>query len=344
MKLLYSLLVLLLAVNCYAQSPLLKAHGNADHQSVHCAMQDRNGNIWFATTTDGVYKYDGKVFTNYTTSDGLISNVACSILEDKGGDIWISTDVGISRYDGKKFTNTSTAAIRGQFFMANIKPVNRQMMADAVTGMMMDKTGRIWLALREAIYCYDGKYFTRFLDDKNVVNKNGLRLEATASMLEDSKGNIWFTTWFEGLCCYDGKTLTNYKPNNEVWFAGLFEDRDGMLWIGRRGKGMLRYDGNSFADFKDIPVLNACAVTAITQDKQGDMWFATTAADMTKREYTGGVWRYDGKTFRNFTKKDGLKYSSIWCLLPDRTGNLWVGTGRTGLSRYDGKSFTSFTE
>ena len=42
--------------------------------------QDRNGNIWFAAS-DGVYRYDGKSFTNITGK--LISVPIFSILEDR---------------------------------------------------------------------------------------------------------------------------------------------------------------------------------------------------------------------------------------------------------------------
>ena len=65
------------------------------------------------------------------------------------------------------------------------------------------------------------------------------------------------------------------------------------------------------------------------------MWFTTN---------DNGVWRYDGKSFSNFTTKDGLINNSVFSVLEDRSGNLWFGTRNGGLSRYDGKTFTSFSE
>ena len=50
--------------------------------------QDRNGNIWFAAD-DGVYRYDGKSFTNITGK--LISVPIFSILEDRKGNFWFGT-------------------------------------------------------------------------------------------------------------------------------------------------------------------------------------------------------------------------------------------------------------
>jgi ligand-binding sensor domain-containing protein len=55
------------------------------------------------------------------------------------------------------------------------------------------------------------------------------------------------------------------------------------------------------------------------------------------------VYRYDGKSFTSFTRKDGL-VGGVAEIVEDTKGNLWFGgdTG-AGLSRYDGSSFTRFT-
>src|SRR5580693_8472480 len=81
-----------------------KSQGSGHDGNVLASLQDNKGNIWFATTDQGVYRYDGKSITNFTIKDGMTSDVIFSILEDKRGDIWFGTAYGISRYDGKTFT------------------------------------------------------------------------------------------------------------------------------------------------------------------------------------------------------------------------------------------------
>jgi ligand-binding sensor domain-containing protein len=54
------------------------------------------------------------------------------------------------------------------------------------------------------------------------------------------------------------------------------------------------------------------------------------------------VYYYDGKTFRNFTTKDGLANDAVTCIYEDKTGKVWFGTSG-GASLYDGKSFRNFT-
>lgn len=193
------------------------------------------------------------------------------------------------------------------------------------------------------VYCYNGKAFTRFLDDKSVINSNGLTLQVVQCMLEDRHGNIWFTTKDEGVCRYDGKSIINYTPYGETWFRGLLEDKDGNIWVGGRYKGVFRYDGKTFTNILQHGRFDSYAVPSIIQDKTGDLWFGTEAGDESKRETEGGVWVFNGTSFKNFSKKDGLSHNAVWSILEDRSGKLWFGT-RNGLCRYDGKTFTSFSE
>jgi len=70
------------------------------------------------------------------------------------------------------------------------------------------------------------------------------------------------------------------------------------------------------------------------QDKIGNLWFGSN----------GGVSKYDGKSFTNFTIKEGLSNNYVFSILEDKSGNLWFGTDGGGVLKYNGKSFINFTE
>jgi ligand-binding sensor domain-containing protein len=55
-----------------------------------------------------------------------------------------------------------------------------------------------------------------------------------------------------------------------------------------------------------------------------------------------GVYYYNGKTVQHFTNREGLDNNGVTCIYEDKAGNIWFGTG-SGVSRYDGKSFRNFT-
>jgi len=74
--------------------------------------------------------------------------------------------------------------------------------------------------------------------------------------------------------------------------------------------------------------LNA-SVRAITQDKQGFIWFATNS----------GLFRYDGYTLRqyrhNADDRNTISSDDVRTLFKDRSGMLWIGTAAQGLDRFD---------
>jgi len=317
------------------QPKLVKTQASQQGDNVSGSLQDRKGNLWFATTSNGVYRYDGKSFNKFTMKDGLNSNAVFSILEDKKGNIWFGTNKGLSRYDGKTFTYLSLSPADGD---------NNPSAGNIVTSILEDKNGKFWFGTYNGVYCYDGNAFTRFSDDQNMVNSNGLTLKLVTSMLEDKNGNIWFNTRTEGVCRYDGKSLINYTPNGEIWFRGLLEDKNGNIWVGTRYKGVFRYDGKAFTNILQNGIFDSSTVPSIMQDKSGNIWFGTEAGDESKRETEGGVWVYNGISFTNFSTKDGLSDNGISSVLEDGDGNIWVGTRNTGLCRFDGKTFTSFSE
>jgi len=49
--------------------------------------------------------HDGNNFKQFTTEDGLTSNVTQSIIEDSKGQVWFGSWQGLSIYDGKIIMN-----------------------------------------------------------------------------------------------------------------------------------------------------------------------------------------------------------------------------------------------
>ena len=97
---------------------------------------------------------------------------------------------------------------------------------------------------------------------------------------------------------------------------------------------MSRYDGEQFVTFTTEDGLADDDVHAITEDREGNLWFGT---------WTGGVSRYDGEWFVNFATQDGLADNNVHAITEDREGNLWFATWG-GVSRYDGRVFQNLLE
>ena len=73
-------------------------------------------------------------------------------------------------------------------------------------------------------------------------------------------------------------------------------------------------------------------VYAVLQSEEGALWIGTS----------GGLSRYDGRRFVNFSVEDGLPHNQVNALALDGEGALWIGTNG-GLSRYAGRRFVNFS-
>ena len=242
-------------------------------------LEDRNGNLWFASKDSGVYYYNGKSFQHFTKKDGLATNLALHIYEDRAGNIW----VGSSRYDGKSFRNLTTK----DGFPSN-----------SIRLLLEDKTGKLWFGAQgENMFVYDGKTFTI------LKNKDGKAFNNVWSIIEDRKGNIWFGD-VDGLWRYDGSTFTNVSQSMAY---GIIEDKKGNIWTtGAVNNGnvwvwaLLRYDAKSL--YSNEPTVTeimsqSVMLLGILEDAKGNIWFGSG----------GGVYRYDGKAITDFKKAAGQK-------------------------------------
>lgn len=323
--------------------PKLKKSINTNkNHNINCSLQDKKGNIWFGSTGNGIYKYDGKLFYNYTLKEGLSSNQVMSIIEDRSGIIWIGTNEGICRFDGLKITQIP---ITGNFINIdnNSNYYSDQSTKNTVWSILEDKTGKIWFGTGIGVFCYDGKTFTRFLQNDWVINKENLHLKVIDCILEDKKGNIWFASGcppvIEGISIFDGKSISSFKPNGDGWIRTIREEKTGILWFGGRANGNFTYDGKNFKNFTEMTNIG----NPYLIDKEGNIWF-NGEEKLSSVESLNGIWVYDGSNYKNFNMKDGLSKYHVCSMLEDKEGNIWIGTRNTGLFKFDGKTFSDYSE
>jgi ligand-binding sensor domain-containing protein len=163
-------------------------------------MEDKNRNIWFTSSNQGAYRYDGKTIVNFNEKEGLGENYAGGIAQDKAGNMWFTMKNGICRYDGKIFTEyTSKDGLGGTEFW----------------GLIIEQSGIIWITARGATTRFDPsvplpnpKAFTVF------TPADGLNC-CVQSMFQDKVENVWWGTG-QGLYRFDGQRFYQVK-NNGPW-------------------------------------------------------------------------------------------------------------------------------
>ncbi|REG97843.1 ligand-binding sensor domain-containing protein [Flavobacterium aquicola] len=257
-------------------------------------LEDKKGNFWFASIGSGVYYYDGKSFQNFTTKDGLANDRVTTIYEDKSGIIWFGTESGISRFDGKSFRNLK---------INEAPPVTK---GDSV---------------HVSVY-------------QNPLPENHWIHNDINAVIEDKTGRYWLGTRGNATI-YDGKTFTaitkkDGKPFTNV--RSIIKDKKGNIWLGGND-GLWRYDGKTFTNF------TRKFVGYIYEDKKGNIW--TSSEGESSQSWVLSL--YDGKSLsaKKPTVTRIANKPMIFGILEDDKGNIWFGA-LDGVYRYNGKTITDF--
>jgi len=300
---------------------------------IRAIFQDSKGNYWFGSHNEGVSFYNGKSFEYFTINEGLSDNQIRSIQEDKNGKIWFGTSKGISVYDKGKFTAFSTNfnnpiyewnETKGDLwfyageedginrfdginmnYLIFPKPQNKNPdNTYAVTDILKDKNGIVWIATYAALFNYDGKRINIFDNEKLKLKDN--ELLHIRSVLADSKGRIWIGNNGIGVLLMEGNSIINFSEKNNLIHPTSTRRGD------KSKPGTLEH------------------VFVIEEDSEGNIWFG---------DRDTGAWKYDGKTLTNHSISDKLSKPMIWTIYKDYKNNLLFGMADGNIFKFNGKAF-----
>lgn len=212
------------------------------------------------------------------------------------------------------------------------------------------------------------------LADHKLLNtftrEHGLANEYIFAIYVDSKGYTWFGTNAGGTSRYKDGQWDVYFPMHglaDYWIYSFIEQKNGPLWIGTwAGANSVDLDTMQFKTY--VKELINEWVYALDIDSQDRVWFGTE----------GGISMYDGKTWSQWSHKDGLGASNVsnlpvspntglgtrsrhdlsvllqgrqtynpayvFSLIVDhRDDSVWAGTWGGGVSHFDGQQWRNYT-
>jgi signal transduction histidine kinase/ligand-binding sensor domain-containing protein len=316
-----------------------------DVNKINYIYRDRTGSIWVGSIL-GINKYTpGKLkfnrfFSYPNRSDKLSSNNILCLAESGSGDIWVGTDGGgLNKLDRKtgKFTR----------YLHNPSDA-KSLSSNAIISISEDHEGTLWMGtydgglarMKNGIFsCYLPSPDNRF----SISNRN------IWYTLEDSRQNLWVATLTSGLDLLDRKTGKFYHYTNNSLdslsicdnsLIQLFEDSRHQLYI-TTYNGVSILDLNAY-DFSKLPQnlkfkrlihsdernsISNNTVNCANEDKNGNIWFGTRGSGLDKLDIATGI-------FTNYSLNEGLPGNSVYSVLFDNDGNLWLGTDK-GLAKFD---------
>lgn len=265
---------------------------------------------------------------NLPEISGRLFNVGNShinrICQDYKGYVWLATDYGLTRFDGveaMEFTRTDNAG---------------SLLSNSVLTVMEDSNHDLWVGTTSGIQKLDPTTFT--FSTPRLSYPNVPDFSYVTSIIEDRKGNIWFTTSRSGAVCIskDKEEPVCYMTTNSGICSNktsvLFEDRFGNIWIGSMDAGVSVYnpDSNVMTTLSHDPgnaaSLSSDMIFSIAQANDGRLFIGSP---------DGGIDVYDYRTnrvTRNAIKVDGNVY--ILKNVADQNA-LYIGTDGNGLYKYD---------
>jgi len=198
-----------------------------------------------------------------------------------------------------------------------------------VTCTYQDNMGFVWIGTVDGLNRYNGLEFEVFKHDKK--DSTTLPGNYIYDVLQDSKNNLWIGL-INGLCKYNydlnNFERINYKCENgnkkEINVEIIFEDDSSNLWIGGSDALFLIDEENEkfISYFEDIFNGPFADLSAIQQDAEGNVWFASTAK---------GLVKYNLKKKKVAILDTNNLYHGIKCFYVEEN-YLWLGYENNGFS------------
>ncbi len=295
--------------------------------------EDSKNNLWIATQDKGLYKKSPvsglSQYCDFKTEVGIdVSDFS----EDLDGNLFIGTfNHGLYKYDFEKEKLNSVADKLHTSIIQDIEL--------SLEGMLLIGT--------------DGNGLKQFDPATNQITNLNFSIsnfDFTKSKIHvvkaDNDGNYWLGLFQKGVAVipsklngfkYIGYQSSEYNSIGTNYIVSLYKDNQGILWAGTDSDGIykINYFENNITHIQNtqdnnLPLTAMC----IAEDGNRNIWVGS---------YLEGLLKYDREK-NQLTKtnlllnKQGNTVNSIFDLIVDEVGNLWIATMGNGIYYYDQQS------
>ena len=313
--------------------------------------QTADGYLWIGTV-GGLVRFDGVRFVAWTPPGGkqLPSPHVLSLRAARDGSLWIGTLAGLSHWVNQDLINYQSGRGRivsiledhnAMIWITRVAPSDGGGPLCQVVGTGMrchgkaegvpasyndggplveDAAGQLWMgSTTTLVHGKPGSFSAYTLSALKATEG----MQGVAGLAANPDGSLWVGTLPSG----PGLGLQQmvrgvWKPSvlpgldgSTLAVSTLFLDRDNALWIGTAQQGIYRIHGQNVDSFRGTDGLSGDAVFAFFQDREGNLWVATSK----------GLDMFRDRRVATFSTREGLRTEEVVSVVAARNGTIWIG-------------------
>src|SRR5271165_7208080 len=323
--------------------------------NIYAIAQTPDGYLWFGTEF-GLVRFDGVRSAPWQPPAGqhLPDRNINSLLVTRDGTLWIGTFAGLATWSGGKLIPRPEL---GKSFVASLFE-DRD---GTVWAGTLETSGRLCAIRSGGAQCYEepfGRAVWASYEDSSgtlwAAAESGLwrmkpgppRRYATPTELiglsKGDDGRLLIAMHGAGMLQFVDDKVEPYPvrgaidsnkllSDRDIDSNRLLRDRDGGLWIGTVGRGLIHVHNGRTDVFTQSDGLSGNVVLSLFEDREGNVWVATT----------GGLDRFRELPVATISVKQGLSSDATQAVLAATDGSIWIGA-HEGLTRWKNGQTTIF--
>jgi signal transduction histidine kinase/ligand-binding sensor domain-containing protein len=310
--------------------------------------QTSDGYLWIGTP-NGLFRFDGVRFVPVASAAGkVVSRAIFSLLGGTDGSLWIGTDINLTRLkdgvltefkEGGGRVNAIIQDHNGTVWITRSRPLDDKGPLCQVAGtrlvcrgradgiappyggpLIEDLAGNFWVG--------SANILTRWRVGSSVTfAPEGLKqaggLSGVQGLAVTREGSIWSGINRKGRGLGLQQLIKDsWKPfaapglnGEDLEVSVLFVDRENTLWVGTVNQGIYRIHDGKSEHFSGADGLSGDTVTGFYEDREGDLWVATTE----------GIDAFRDISVLTFSTREGLRSGNAYSVLAAHDGTVWIG-------------------
>ena len=290
-----------------------------------------------------------------SVSDGLSDLLVNALYKDSLGVVWIGTGNSLECFDGShirhyqitgsderlKRVNTIAEMAGNQLWMGNgmglwrlnkernaLEPIVPDKINCAVYSLLYDGKGTLYIGSEKGVFLYREGNLEQILLDRNTLSASN----AVTGLSLDGQGMLWMATkkGLHSLRLSDRKVEAyhNVKDGRHVCAFNNIARIGPTLYLGTMDQGIISFDTRS-GKFEHFVEVGCNVISSLSSDGKNMLYVGTDGNGV---HFIATDRRKVVHTMRHETAdNESLRSNSVYSLLVDRDGMIWIGFYQLGL-------------